>query len=333
MPENSIKLVNGRYEVGLPWRYPKPYLPNNRVVAEKRLNQLKKRFQRDDNLFQLYRDVIYDYISKGYGRKVTEEPDNTVDQTCKVTSDSDNSSLQLNQSPPQHSQSEADGADEAYVETIKWYLPHQPVLHLRKPGRVRVVFDCASRYKGTCMNDQLLHGPDYTNNLIRVLSRFRRDSVAFIADVEAMFHQVRVPENHSNVLRFLWWPGDNLSMPPVDYQMMVHLFGATSSPSCVSFALKQTAKDNRESFSEEAARTVNESFYVDGCLKSVQTKEQAVALVKELRALLHRGGVRLTKWVSNSREVLETVPEGERAHTVVNLYLDNLPIEHTLGVR
>ncbi|KAJ8043651.1 hypothetical protein HOLleu_10842 [Holothuria leucospilota] len=158
MLENSIKLVNGRYEVGLPWRYSKPYLPNNRVVAEKRLNQLKKHFQRDDNLFQLYRDVVHDYISK-----VTEETDNTVDQTCKVTSYSDNSSEQLNQSPPQHSQdtqSEAEGADEAYVETIKWYLPHQPVLHPRKPGRVRVVFDCASRYKGTCLNDQLLHGPD-----------------------------------------------------------------------------------------------------------------------------------------------------------------------------
>ncbi|KAJ8034141.1 hypothetical protein HOLleu_20860 [Holothuria leucospilota] len=309
MLENSIKLVNGRYEVGLPWRYPMPYLPNNRVVAEKRLSQLKKRFQRDDNLLQLYSDVIHDYISKGYGRKVTEETDNTVDQTCKVTSDSGNSSEQLNQSPPQHSQgtqSEAEGADEAYVETIKWYLPHQPVLHSRKPGRVRVGFDCASRYKGICLNDQLLHGPDYTNNLIGVLSRFWRDSVALIADVEAMFHQVRVPENHSNVLRFLWWPGDDFSRPPVDYQMMVHLFGATSSPSCASFALKQTAKDNRESFSEEAVRTVNESFYVDDCLKSVQTKEQAVALVKELRELLHRGGFRLTKWVSNSRDVLET---------------------------
>ncbi|KAJ8044938.1 hypothetical protein HOLleu_07840 [Holothuria leucospilota] len=30
---------------------------------------------------------------------------------------------------------------------------------------------------------------------------------------------------------------------------------------------------------------------------------------------------------------LENCAGGERAHTVVNLYLDNLPIEHTLGVR
>ncbi|KAJ8044937.1 hypothetical protein HOLleu_07839 [Holothuria leucospilota] len=75
---NSIKLVNGRYEVGRPWRYPKPYLPDNRIVAEKRLTQSKKRFQRDNNLFQLYRDVMHDYISKGYGRKVTEESENKM---------------------------------------------------------------------------------------------------------------------------------------------------------------------------------------------------------------------------------------------------------------
>lgn len=77
---------------------------------------MKKRFQRDDNLFQLYRDVIHDYISKGYGRKVAEETGNKVDQTCEVTRDSKNSSEQLNQSPPQHyqgAQSEADDADEA----------------------------------------------------------------------------------------------------------------------------------------------------------------------------------------------------------------------------
>ncbi|KAJ8049692.1 hypothetical protein HOLleu_02542 [Holothuria leucospilota] len=85
--------------------------------------------------------------------------------------------------------------------------------------------------------------------------------------------------------------------------MMVYLFGATSSPSCALFALNQIAKDNRESFSEEAVRTVNEIFYVEDCLKSVKTKEQVDALVKESRALLHRGDFRLAKWVSNSRDV------------------------------
>ena len=61
-----------------------------------------------------------------------------------------------------------------------------------KPGKVRVVFDCAARFGDTSLNDQLLQGPDLTNNLTGVLLRFRQKSVALMADVEQMFHQVRV---------------------------------------------------------------------------------------------------------------------------------------------
>ena len=37
----TTRLKDGRYEVGLLWRKDNPELPNNRVQAEKRLQQLK----------------------------------------------------------------------------------------------------------------------------------------------------------------------------------------------------------------------------------------------------------------------------------------------------
>jgi len=49
-------------------------------------------------------------------------------------------------------------------------------------------------------------------------------------------------------------------------------------------------------------------------------------------ALLEKGGFRLTKWTSNSREVLASIPEDKRAQPTVNLDLDDLPIERALGV-
>ena len=72
---------------------------------------------------------------------------------------------------------------------------------------------------------------------------------------------------------------------------------------------------------------------MDDCLKSVGTTEEAVTLVDELRELLSRGGFNLTKWISNSREVLRTVPEVERSKEVKTLDLDQelLPAERTLG--
>ena len=62
-----------------------------------------------------------------------------------------------------------------------------------------------------------------------------------MADIEAMIHQVRVTPNDSDSLHFLWWPNSDLSAEPEEYQMVVHIFGATSSPSCANFALRKTA--------------------------------------------------------------------------------------------
>ena len=77
--------------------------------------------------------------------------------------------------------------------------------HPLKLGRVRVVFDCAARYCGTSLNQQLLQGPDLTNPLVGVLVRFRQEPIAMAADIEAMFHfhQVYVDPQDRDALRFL----------------------------------------------------------------------------------------------------------------------------------
>jgi hypothetical protein len=93
------------------------------------------------------------------------------------------------------------------VTTKTWYLPHHPVQNLNKPGKVRVVFDCAAKYEGKCLNDYLLQGPDLVNDLVGVLLRFRQDKFAMMADIEQIYYQVRVPKNNKEVFRVLWWPG------------------------------------------------------------------------------------------------------------------------------
>ena len=114
--------------------------------------------------------------------------------------------------------------------------------------------------------------------------------------------------------------------------MVSHIFGAKDSPSCANYCLKRTADDNKKIFSEEAVKSVQEDFYVDDLLKAVETPSKAISLAHELMALLDKGGFRLTKWTSNSREVLASIPEGKRARPTVNLDLDELPIERALGI-
>ena len=125
-----------------------------------------------------------------------------------------------------------------------WYIPHHGVYHPKK-NTLRVVYDCGAVYQGTSLNSELLQGPDLTNSLVGVLLRFRREPVALMADIRSMFHQVRVSKPVIDFLRFIWWRDGHIEQDPIDHRMLVHLFGAVSSPSCASFALRRTAEDNQ----------------------------------------------------------------------------------------
>jgi hypothetical protein len=292
--KKSLSTLDGRYEIALPW-HEGVNLPNNRAHAVVRLNHLQRKLQWNVDLHKEYTEQIQEYLDKGYAREV--EHDET----------------------PSHGRT--------------WYLPHHGVHNPNKLS-VRVVFDGAAKYKGTSLNDNLMQGPDLTNNLAGVLIRFRKERVAVTADIKAMFHQVLVPRCDQNALRFLWWPRGELSCAPRDYCMTRHVFGLRSSPSCAAFALHQAAEDHGHDFSSNSAKCVAENFYVDDFLLSVKTPELAIATGRDVQALIARGGFRLTKWMSSDKAVLEGFDIDDLAPPVRDLDLaaDLLPCSKTLGL-
>ena len=212
-----------------------------------------------------------------------------------------------------------------------WYLLHHPVTHPLKPEKVRVVFDCAAQFPHTSFNRQLLQGPDLTNSIVGVLTRFPQEFVGLVADTQAMFHQVRVEPRDCDALRLLWWPGD-LSAELTEYRMVKHLFGTTSSPSVVNLCLKKTAEVDG-GWNSEVANVIKRNMYVDYLMKSTETTAYAILLVHKVKEQLSKGGFHLTKWCSNDRTVLAVVPEPERAKSVINLELDQLPTQSALGLK
>ena len=84
-----------------------------------------------------------------------------------------------------------------------WHLPHHGIYHPNKPGKIRVIFDLSAEFHGTSINKTLLSRPDMTNQIVGVLLRFREEQIAVTADIEAMYHQVEVPENQRCFLQFL----------------------------------------------------------------------------------------------------------------------------------
>ena len=220
------------------------------------------------------------------------------------------------------------------IDGAVWYLSHHPVLNPHKPGKLCIVYDCAARYQGISLNDCIHQGPDLTNKLLGVLFKFRQEPAALNADIEGMFHQVRVPPEQRDVLCFLWWQDDNQHKPPKKYRMTAHLFGGVWILSAAGFALQRVAEDNQGPYTDVAVQTVKSHFYVDDCLKSVATEKEAIALTSELRQLLASGGFRLTKGLSNSKPVMKSIPVGEWAKSMSELDLkhDKIPNERTLGM-
>lgn len=294
--KDSTYHANGHYIIGLPKKKAVVTMPNNHSVAVQRALALKRKFKRNAVFHQEYCDFMKDMIKRGYAVKV-----------------------------PQNQLSREDGK--------VWYVPHHGVYHPQKK-KLRVVFDCGASFQGTSLNSELLQGPDLSNSLVGVLTRFRKEEVAVMADIEAMYYQVKVHKEDTDLMRFLWWPEGDIEKDMEEFKMTVHLFGATSSPSCANYALRRTAQDNRIKASQEAVDTILNNFYIDDCLRSVKHAAQAISLYKDLKALCSSGGFNLTKWISNSREFLASVPEEERAKEVraVDLSKDALPIERALGV-
>ena len=269
MLESTTKFTGEQYEVEMLWSEPEQNLPNNYSSALGQLYSLERRFQKDPKLKSFYRQSIDTDVEKGFVKILDE--------------------------------SEVKG-----TFGKKWYLPHHPVLNANKPRKVRHVCNAASKYKDVCLNDKLLGGPDLLHGLIGTIFRFREGPIALTADIESMFLQVQVPEQDRSCLRFLWRPKTNEPVQIYEYQR--HKFGAKSSPTCAIYALKRVGLDNEKEY-PIAAKAIQNNFYMDDFIKSVEISEVAIEIFNQLQPLLSQHGFELKKWISNNDAVTEAIPE------------------------
>ena len=227
--EQTTTKKQGKYEVGILWKDDNPSLPNNRALAIARMINMERKFKQDPKFHEMYAATINDYIKQGHAIKVASEK-------------SESSSSIIN------------------------YLPHHGVRNINKPGRVRVVFDVGAKFQNTCLNDNILKGPDLLNNLLSVLLKFREGRYGVMSDIQQMFHQVLTNQDDQQALRFLW--RDNPNQAFQDYAMTVHVFGKADSPCCANWALKRTTLDQKDSVRKNVIHAVLYKCYMDDYLDS-----------------------------------------------------------------
>ena len=303
--KEGTNLVEGRCEVGMLWRNDAVQLVNNRFLAEKRLSSTEKRLENFPEIKEIYHSKIQKYLTLGHVKKLS---DAEALSTSKKTN----------------------------------YIPHHFVLEPNKPGKIRIVFDASSKFNGSSLNDNLLPGPNLLNNLVTVLSRFRRGQIAVISDIEKMYHQVLVPKGDQDSLRFLW--RDEPSDPITEYKMLVHLFGKIDSPCCANWTLRSCAtevkglpevqafKDLSDENRKQVTEAVTEEFYMDDFLSSFDEVEETKKTCQNIRDVVKGRHFKLTKWLSNNPQFLKSMPEEDRSPKISSQELNKLPHERTLGV-
>ena len=197
---------------------------------------------------------------------------------------------------------------------IVWYLPHHPVVSEVKGGKLRIVMDCSAKLGDVSLNNQCLRGPDFVNNLIHVILRFRQYRYAIMGDIESMYMQVKIPIRDRNALRFIWYDSSGRL---VHYRMTSHVFGGVWSGSSSTYPLRRTCQDN--DVSDLVSDVITRSFYVDDLLRSTASLSEAREVIVDTRRVLSMGGFNLTKFVVNDSALLADIAVPDRAEQVVEI--------------
>ena len=263
MKETTVK-VEGRFQTRLLWRSDDVVLPDNYSMALNRFVGIERKIKRNPEFGVAYNNIIKDYLSKRYVRKLLPSEASDV---CPRT----------------------------------WYLPHFGVVNPNKPGKIRLVFDAAATVEVISLNSQLLKGPQQYKPLPSVLFNFRVGAVAVCGDIKEMFHQVLVSPEDRCSQRFLWREDDR--KPPDSYEMLVMTFGAACSP-CVAQYVKDTnALSYRDRF-PRAVKSILDHHYVDDFVDSFPTPARAIEFAEQIRDIHKSAGFELRNFSSNSAEVI-----------------------------
>ena len=197
--------MEDHFEAKYPWIKDPKLLPNNYSVALKRLQTLEKRLTKDPKTCDVYNEQILDMLKRKVARELTDE------EICK------------------------------YEGPVHYITHHAVVKPESTTTPLRIVFNTSLNYKGFILNAFWAKGPDsYISNLLKVLIRFREDSVAYAGDISKMYHTIRLSLHDQHTHRFLWRNDDaNNSMQTL--VMTAVSFGDRPAGTIAILALKKLA--------------------------------------------------------------------------------------------
>ena len=271
---------DGSYTTKFPWKDNAPPLPDNYKACERRTRAMVRRLASAPDLLKSYGNIIQEQIKRGFIEKVEE-----TTTTTKVH-----------------------------------YIPHHPVHKESSTTPVRIVFDCSfhSSPNSPSLNDCLLTGPPFLNDMCTILLRFRTFPYGLSADIEKAFLHVGLDDNDRDFTRFLWL-SDPMNPESVfnTFRFKTVLFGSTSSP----FLLNATLRCHLQNYDQAVAHDIKNNIYVDNVISGCENETDTVQYYNEARSIMQNANFHLQSWASNSPSLQEVAAKDGTADSkpIVNI--------------
>ncbi|GFV94832.1 integrase catalytic domain-containing protein [Trichonephila clavipes] len=149
------------------------------------------------------------------------------------------------------------------------YLPHRPVIKetsATSSMKIRPVFDASAKINNhPSLNDCLETGNNLIESVPAILARFRLKPIGVISDIRRAFLQISLHEKDRDFVRFLWYDNE---------------------------------ESVKERYSEEFLKKLQDSFYVDNCVTSVQNNAELRIFVESATNVMKEGMFDLRGWES-----------------------------------
>ncbi|XP_045454788.1 uncharacterized protein LOC123664238 [Melitaea cinxia] len=267
---STTREATGTYVVSLPFKTNPSALGDSMQSSKSRFFALEKRFLRDPNYRSAYNNIITDYCDKDY--------------ISPISADSK-------------------------LPSLTYVIPHHGVIREDKiTTKIRMVLDASARTDtGVSLNDILFSGPNLQADLFIILLNFRLLPIALCADVEQMYLRIKVHPQFYKFQQILY--RFNTSDPIQLFEFKRVCFGLTSSPFLALRTLRQLADDEKNNF-PLASEVINGGFFfMDDICCSINDVHSAQKVASQLIDMFAAGGFKLHKWLSNSPEVLSSLPQ------------------------
>lgn len=176
------------------------------------------------------------------------------------------------------------------------------IAHSKIPNHASSMTGAVKRTEGYSSNVARMPGKKLQPVWRDTTMRMKSFKFAAFGVIRKLFNQIKLDEKQWDCQRIFWRGYDD--EPMKEYWLTVVAFGLTSSAHLSVRCVMRLAKEAEECL-HDAAKIFEKDFYMEHCGTGVVSEEKTMAQAKKVDGVLPSAGVRLWKWKSNSRKVLD----------------------------